>query len=187
MALRRGFKKEANDLAIEFRKELDIAPHLPLCPWVLADHLEIPILPISKLGTLDSHIMQYFQGKNCQLSAAAIRVPESGKCIIFNDHHTDARQASSVAHEIAHIVLMHDATQIIHDNGTRKFDSVIEEEASNFGAILQIPDVAARHIVDNALPANRVCKDYKVSAAMLNWRLRMSGAHAIKMRRAQKG
>jgi hypothetical protein len=31
-ALRRGFKAEANWYASSLRKELDIAPHLPLCP-----------------------------------------------------------------------------------------------------------------------------------------------------------
>ncbi|MCC5670626.1 hypothetical protein LC653_44390 [Nostoc sp. CHAB 5784] len=45
---RRGFKKEASAYAKEFREELGIKPHAPLCPWQLAEHLAIPIVPLSE-------------------------------------------------------------------------------------------------------------------------------------------
>ena len=47
MTLRRGFKAEAHADAREFRTELSLAPHDPLSPWTLAQHLEIPVIPLT--------------------------------------------------------------------------------------------------------------------------------------------
>ena len=43
MKLRRGFKKESEEIAVELRNELGLAPEAALCPWALAHHLEIPV------------------------------------------------------------------------------------------------------------------------------------------------
>ncbi len=49
MALRRGFKAEANYLARMLRSELGLLFKAPLNPWKLAEHLEIPILTLSEM------------------------------------------------------------------------------------------------------------------------------------------
>ena len=41
--LRRGFRKEAEEYAAEYRKELNLAEHDPLDPFDLAEHLLIPV------------------------------------------------------------------------------------------------------------------------------------------------
>src|SRR5579859_3730759 len=43
--MRRGFKKEANEIALEIRAELGLGPRAPLDPWKLAQHLLIPLIP----------------------------------------------------------------------------------------------------------------------------------------------
>ena len=47
MALRRGFQAEAKRLATEVRKDLGLSATDALNPWQLAEHLAIPIIPLS--------------------------------------------------------------------------------------------------------------------------------------------
>jgi hypothetical protein len=46
---RRGFKTEANSIALEVRGELGLRPFDPLDPHVLAEWLEIPIWTLSEM------------------------------------------------------------------------------------------------------------------------------------------
>lgn len=51
----RGVKKEANLLSLGVRREQDLAKDDPLDPWQLADHLGIPVIPISELAGVPMH------------------------------------------------------------------------------------------------------------------------------------
>ena len=44
-----GFESEANAIAQEVRGELGLAPAAPLNVWRLAEHLEMPVIPLSGL------------------------------------------------------------------------------------------------------------------------------------------
>ena len=186
MALKRGFLAEANKYALDFRNELQLLSHAPLCPWQLAEHLEIPILPISKLKILEESHLKFFQKSKCPVSAATLPINGIKRGIVFNDYHAENRQSSSIAHEIAHIILKHNAGQIMHADGTRNFDSALEEEASNLGAILQIPDNAALHILEQEISIPKACIDYKVSSQLMEWRMNKSGARKILAQRVRK-
>jgi hypothetical protein len=57
-ALRRGFKTEAEEYAKEFREGLDLEEDAPLCPRRLAEHLAIPLFPLSFLrNTLPKEVI----------------------------------------------------------------------------------------------------------------------------------
>ena len=45
--MRRGFKTEANAIALEVRAELSLSHTSPLDVWRLAELLDIPVVPIS--------------------------------------------------------------------------------------------------------------------------------------------
>ncbi len=60
MQLRRGFKKEANEIANEVRTELLLRPIDPLNPWRLADHLEIPVEPLSSYQDTAPRAFKHF-------------------------------------------------------------------------------------------------------------------------------
>jgi hypothetical protein len=46
---RRGFKREANEFALEMREELGLRAESPLCPFSLAQHLEIRVVSLMDL------------------------------------------------------------------------------------------------------------------------------------------
>jgi hypothetical protein len=99
MVLRRGFKTEANGWARDLRSELGIAPGGPLCPRKLCNHLELPLLELSKLEADAVHIAFYTTGAG-RKDFSAVTLQDRGKrWIIHNDAHDAGRQASNIAHE----------------------------------------------------------------------------------------
>ena len=70
--------------------------------------------------------------------------------------------------------------------GERAHDSGIEAEANFLGGCLLMPNEAAIHVVTNGLSA-RAQLIYGVSRPMLDYRLRVSGAHVIHKRQLAHG
>ena len=121
MALRRGFKSEANWYASSLRKELDIASHLPLCPWHLARHLGFPVFPLNDYRTAAPEAVAYLRTLNGQKDFSAVTLAAGQeRFIVHNDAHERKRQAADISHELAHGLLLHPPMKIFdpsdHDN-----------------------------------------------------------------------
>src|SRR6185437_2379971 len=99
--LRRGFRKEAEEYAAEFRIELETLADGPLCPFRLADHLEIPVLSLSALDAYSEYAAELSE-------FSAITIPERKKPTIFHKHaHHPHLRNSKGMHESPHLVLGH--------------------------------------------------------------------------------
>src|SRR5689334_8571553 len=111
--LRRGFKAEANAHAVALRSELRLEAHAPLCPWRLADYLELPVIPLSALRQYEPDGVRYLAGSGRDLfSAVTIFVGRHGRkrVVVHNDSHARPRQAANLAHELGHAILCHPPT-----------------------------------------------------------------------------
>lgn len=173
MALRRGFKTEANSLAVALRTELRLDAHAPLCPWKLAKHLEVPVHSLSDVEPLEPVAVRYLRTKGKHaFSAVTIFVGRHGRrrVIFHNDGHATSRQTANLAHELAHAILGHPPTPPF------AHDPVAEEEAKWLGPALLIPDDAALHIVRTKMPEPEALSLYGVSPALLRMRLNVSAA-----------
>ena len=106
--------------------------------------------------------------------------------IVHNDTHHPLRQRSNICHELAHLFLDHRHVPPLNEQGERAHDSGIEAEANFLGGCLLMPNEAAIHVVTNGLSA-RAQLIYGVSRPMLDYRLRVSGAHVIHKRRLAHG
>jgi Zn-dependent peptidase ImmA (M78 family) len=104
--------------------------------------------------------------------------------VVHNDSHHRNRQRSNICHELAHCFLGHKCTPPLTEKGERIRDGGIEAEANFLGGVLLIPNEAAIHIVSNGL-IYAGQNLYGVSPAMLDYRLKISGAHQIHERRMQ--
>jgi Zn-dependent peptidase ImmA (M78 family) len=93
-----------------------------------------------------------------------------------NDSHSEGRQNSNVAHEIAHLLLGHDFTLPIDASGCRSIDRDVEDEANWLGPTLLIPNEAALHILCEEMDEAIACCRYGVTAAVLKMRINTSGA-----------
>ena len=87
MRFRKGFKKEADDYAREFREELGLEPHAPLSPWRLAEHLLIPVIPISSVPGVGRGTLGYLRGTGHKVFSAATVFRRTRRAIVHNDAH----------------------------------------------------------------------------------------------------
>ncbi len=176
MQYRRGFKREANELAREMRQELGLNPTDPLDPRILAHHLEVPLQPMSTLGTEAPFAVHYFSQVEQSTFSAMTVFAETERLIVYNDTHTPGRQASNLAHELSHALLGHPPTPALNQHGCREWDATIEAEATWLGGALLIPEEAALVIARERLPLAAAARRYGVSQTMVQFRLNVTGA-----------
>ena len=146
---RYGFKAEAERYADDYRSELSIAPHGPLCPRKLADHLCVPIFGIKANKRLPSEISRYWTNHPKNPFSGLIISDGSYKEIHHNDGSHPRRQNSNLAHELAHVILDHDMDVPIKENGERAYDRTAEEEARWLGGALLLPRTSTIFMILN--------------------------------------
>lgn len=177
MSLRRGFKAEANRIAVRLRKDLGLAPEDPMDLGALATKLGVPIVALSAFSRECAgavhHLMHIDQGA---FSAVTIPCGPSDRIILHNDSHAPPRQRSNIAHEFAHIVLCHPMTLPLDNTGCRNIDCDVEDEANWLGATILVPDAAALWIVRTRTGDAEACQRYGVSQELLRFRVNASGA-----------
>lgn len=176
MGYRRGFKAEANAIARDMRCELGIAPHEPLCPFRLAEHLCIPIVKLSSLRRQIPKEVGFLMHDGKEFfSAVTIFV---GRCrtILHNDANSRSRQASDIAHEVGHALLQHPPAPPFCDLGNRNFNKDVEDEANWLGFALLISEEAAIHIVRSGWSIEVAARKYAVSNKVIRMRLNVTGA-----------
>ncbi len=171
---RYGFKKEAEDYAKEFREELSLLPHEPLCPRKLAKLLDIPVFGLRDSPVLDANIITHWQNSATGEFSGLIIQDGTRKEIHHNDFHHPRRQNSNIAHELAHIILGHDLQVPIQKNGERKYDRAIEDEAKWLGSTLLLPKAATVYIVKNGLLKSDIEDQYNVSHSLYKYRVQVT-------------
>lgn len=177
MAFRRGFKKEATDIATEIRVELQLTQMAPLDPWALAEHLEIPVLTLSSMRDAVPGSVHYFSIENSSEFSAMTVFCGTRRVILYNDSHSKGRQASDIAHELSHGLLLHPLRPALNENGCRNWNDTVEDEAQWLAGVLLISEEAALSIARKGLSLEEAATFYGVSQPMVRWRLGVTGAH----------
>jgi hypothetical protein len=179
MALRRGFKSEANWYAREIRKELGLNPESPLCPWEAAAHLDLYVVGLSEVKAPSANA--YFQSPSGRKEFSAVRLPAGERMlIIHNDAHDRKRQAANIAHELAHALLIHPLQPLLNAQGERDQSEslkLIEEEASWLGPALLISEEAALNIARRGISIRDASERYGASEDVIRMRLNVTAAH----------
>ena len=183
MALRRGFKTEANEHARELRAELGLAPYAPLSPWALASHLGIPLMRLSELASIEPVAVRYLTRSAPEVFSAATLFEGYRRLIVYNDAHHPRRQAADLAHEISHGLLGHPPAPILDQFGCRQFNRVHEEEANWLGPAMLISKEAALYIVEQRLTVDAAVSTYAVSRDLIMMRIGVTGAQRRVQRR----
>lgn len=180
--MERGFKKYAEDLATDIRKELSRPAHDRLCAFELAEHLGVPTLKFSQLVPVakDRFGITGDQLKALDEEVHGLCIPwgETGRAIIYNDNRVPARQQSDVAHEASHILLGHPMADIVSGAVSQRTKE-LEDEASTLGGTLLVPRAAAIHVLRERVPMDEAAAFYGVSEQLLQWRCNVSGAKQI--------
>lgn len=174
--LRRGFVKEAEELALEYRLELGLKACDALCVHKLANHLCIPIFCLNDHPAISDEVKAHWSGPNSKFSGITIS-DGSYKEVIHNDNHHRRRQLSTIAHELAHVILDHDLSAPIKHDGERDYNAEIEEEAKRLSTTLLLPREATFYIAKNKLTIEQVDEIYGVSESLLKYRMRITDAN----------
>jgi len=181
--LRRGFKTEANAHAATLRRELQLKAHEPLCPWRMAEHLAVRVIPLSEVEPYEPAGVRYLLRRGKDLfSAVTIFVGRHGRkrLIFHNDGHAKTRQAANLAHELAHAILCHPPTAPFIA------DPIAEAEAHWLGPTLLVSEEAALHIAEQNLSPATAARIYGVSRSLLQMRLNVTGALTRIARRGRR-
>lgn len=174
MGFRRGFKAEANRIALRVREQMGLSARSPIDPAKVCKHFEVRLIRLSELD-LDC---SPFLGTD-KSSFSAVTVPRGlHTAIVHNDAHHPYRQRSNICHELAHCFLGHQCTPPLTPSGERARDGGIEAEANFLAGTLLVTNEAAIYIVRRGL-VHRAQQLYGVSQPMLDYRLRVSGAYTI--------
>ncbi|MDP9340548.1 MAG: ImmA/IrrE family metallo-endopeptidase [Actinomycetota bacterium] len=175
MAFRRGFKKEANEIAAETRAELDLSPYDQLDPRILAGWLEIPVIGLSALVP-EAPAVTHLLTDELEVFSAVTVFASTERTIVHNDGHSHTRQVSNLAHELAHALLLHPPTPALDNNGCRHWNQDIEDEASWLAGCLLVPEAAAMAIAKGRWTLPAAARNFGVSVAMIRYRLNATGA-----------
>lgn len=175
--LRRGFVSEANKWALDLRGELNLAPHDPLCPVQLAEHLGVPIMELS--GLPDCLERSLLLRKQHDFSAA-VCFDGLAAFILINDGHDPKRQVSDIAHELAHVLLRHPPANPFHEDGIREFAPEHELEAERLGPTLLLSDEAAvralRLTISGQHSISSLSNTWGITEQVIQMRINLSGA-----------
>jgi Zn-dependent peptidase ImmA (M78 family) len=98
------------------------------------------------------------------------------RTIVHNDTHVPARQASNLAHELAHGLLLHPARPALNAAGCRDWDAEIEHEATYLAGALLIPSKAIWWAAKQRQSREAIAQQYRCSMEMVLMRLNLTGA-----------
>jgi Zn-dependent peptidase ImmA (M78 family) len=177
-SLRYGFKTEAEQIATEVRAELGLDAYERFDPRTLAAHLDIQVIDMTSLVDSGASLasVRHFQGAGKEDFSAVTIVKGYRRIIVVNDAHALVRQASSLGHELSHVLLEHEPHEAVSKHGCRRFDAVMEAEANWLGGVLLVPRVAALHVARNGIDVDEAAAYLGVSLQMMRWRLGQTGA-----------
>ncbi len=174
--MRSGFKTEAERKARAVRHGMSLAPTSRLDAWRLAEHLAIPVIPMSSFILEEPDAVRFFQKEGREMFSAVTVFRESRGMIVFNDSHAPVCQVSNIVHELAHGLLLHPRTTALDERGCRQWDREIEEEADLLSGAILVPAEAALLITERGWSPAKAAAKYGVSRAMIEFRLIVTGA-----------
>jgi IrrE N-terminal-like domain len=183
-SLPRGFKADAKRRSLDVRRAAGFGDNEPLDCYRLADVLRIRIVRLSELEpTKHTHHLSKVEPE--ALSAATVRRGDRIG-IWLNDSHAPERQKSSLAHEIAHVVLDHKDTPPLNDHGCRVYHAGVEAQADYLGSVLLVTDDAALSIARAGTTVADAARGFGVSRQLMQWRVNDSGARVRVQREEQR-
>lgn len=185
--MRRGFKTEAERASAVARQALNLRPFAPLDPWAYAQLLGVLVLDFASLSLSPPTIHQLTVADGDSWSAMTLKEGAT-LAIVLNPAHAPTRRRSDLMHELAHVELRHTPVRVdVSKNGVlllSDYSEDQEQEADWYGAALLLPRSALVHHRSRGETAADIADLYGVSAALCEWRLRMTGVE-IQVRRSR--
>jgi hypothetical protein len=128
----RGFKTRCEALSLQIRHQLHVGPGDVLEPETLAAFVGVTLWTMQELDSLTASVRGRLEGEFSSEWSAVTIVAGSNPVIVFNSSHSRRRRASTLMHELAHILLDHTPGNMFFGAGgmpLRTYDPAQESEA----------------------------------------------------------
>ncbi len=179
MSLPRGFKAWCENVALQVRRDLGLVPTAPLDPRQLASHLDIEVRTPYDIPGLDRSCIKRLVAEDSESWSAVTLSSGEKDVVLVNPTHSRGRQANDLMHELAHILLGHEAARVdVAEDGSLvlfTYDKDQEDEANWLAACLLLPRAALLLIRQEGGDLRASAKEYGVSQVMLQYRLNVTG------------
>jgi len=185
LPFRWGFKAEAERLSLVVREELGLQPPDRLDPFALAEHLAIPVASLDALRVAAPGAVAHLCEEDPAAFSAATVFRGTRRLILFNPVHSAGRQANSLAHELAHVLLEHEPGPALAPNGCRVWDADAEDEADWLGGALLVPRDGIIPVLSATGSIAQAAEHFGVSVQLMTWRYNKTGV-AAQLRRASR-
>jgi hypothetical protein len=179
---RRGFKTWAERTSLRTRQKLKLLPASPLDPFKFAEVLGLPVVNSSELAELSADVGRRLVSEHRDCWSAITVTNGTDHLVVVNPAHARTRMNSSLAHEIAHIILGHEPSMMFMSPNSgmalRTHNEEQEEEATWLAGCLLLPREALISIRQTGRSDEEVCSEFGVSGAMLRFRFNVTGVNA---------
>ena len=192
MALRRGFKSEAERIAKQVQADLGLSISESVEPKLIAELLGIEVragdelIPRERFEELGDIQPDAF-------SACTLRPSPDRTVVVHNPLSPKTRWKSDIAHELAHTLLDHELSRVqrLGDVTFLSCDPVQEEEAAWLSGCLLLPRALLLAEIQRGAGARDIARKHGVSERMAQYRLDVTGVErqnqaSIKKNRTQE-
>lgn len=174
----RGFKKQSEEKAIFFRRELGLLPYDPLPAQRLSEYLDIRILTPADILDKTSDAFRILISSK-EWSALTLACMSGKRIIIHNNKNSRYRQESDLMHELAHVICEHETPERSRIDGVdimlRTYNEQQEKEAEWFGGCLQLPRAALLWHIQKNRSVKEIAEFFTASEKMVKFRINSTG------------
>ena len=177
--MRRGFKAWCEQASAEYREAANLSLTEAFDPRILADMLSVRVRSPADIPGLSPSSLDQLTVHDAGSWSAITLVRRGSKLVILNSGQSDARQANSLAHELAHIVLNHqsDQAQLSAEGFLFRagFDNEQEDEANWLAGAILAPREGLRRAYWRTRAFPDLAAQFGVSEELIRWRVHTTG------------
>ena len=177
MALRRGFRAEAERLSKDIWAGMRLTPDDRMDAVKLAEHVGCIVRPADALVDM-AKLEELYRIQDDAFFACTFELPRSRFAVVFNPLMSERRRNSDVAHEVAHIVLGHSLSRLarLGDLAFLTCDRQQEEDAAWLSGCLLLPRFALINDLRKRRNSATIATSRMLSREMVDYRVRVTGA-----------
>jgi len=175
MALRRGFKAEAERISAELRDQLDVGVRDSIDVRELAEKLKVRVIDAADL--VERRRLEELESIQSYAFSACTFEVHGHRFIVVNPLRSAPRQVSDIAHELAHIILKHQLSEIRMLDGVpfRTCHALQEEEATALGGAILLPRQLLISEARQGATPETVARKFGVTQEIASFRFNSTG------------
>jgi len=171
-ALGRAVRARCEQIALDARAQLSLAPVDRLEPHAMAERFGIGTLSLEKFRSAHPEAVAQLVERNPGAFSGALVSFEGRRVIVFNPVHPPVRHRHTICHELSHVLLEHVPEPPFDRNLKRRFDPRDEAEADYLAEALLVPLSAATPLFESVgHELRRAAEHFGVSAVAMQERL----------------